>query len=93
MTETISNSLCNAYLEPGLPKKILQVLWMAPVSQLRPNRKSEIALPPCITLEVLPGPTTTPGGAPTGTTDDTGEDEGESSVDGGTSDDEGESGD
>jgi hypothetical protein len=37
------------------------------------------------------GTTTTPGGAPTGTTDDTGEDEGESSVDGGTSDDEGES--
>ena len=37
------------------------------------------------------GTTTTPGGASTGTTDDTGEDEGESSVDGGTSDDEDES--
>jgi hypothetical protein len=37
------------------------------------------------------GTTTTPGSAPTGTTDDTGEDEGESSADDGTSDDEGES--
>jgi hypothetical protein len=38
------------------------------------------------------GTTTTPGSAPTGTTDDTGEDEGESSADdGGTSEDEGES--
>jgi hypothetical protein len=37
------------------------------------------------------GTTTTPGGALTGTTDDTGEDEGESSADGGTSEDEGES--
>ena len=46
---------------------------------------------PYITLEVLPVLPTTPGGASTGTTDDTGEDEGESSADGGTSDDEGES--
>jgi hypothetical protein len=37
------------------------------------------------------GTTTTPGGALTGTTDDTGEDEGESSADEGTSEDEGES--
>ena len=37
------------------------------------------------------GTTTTPGSAPTDTTDGTGEDEGESSADEGTSDDEGES--
>ena len=64
---------------------------MAPVSQLRLNRKSETALLPCITLEVLPVVQLRLAVLRLAT-DDTGEDEGESSADdGGTSEDEGES--